>query len=184
MRTKLFLESTQNQRCFNVEFYRWINVDKLNQRVYHVDRRRHVLSTCINVESTLSVCWELFFKKGVLRHFAKFTGKHLCQSTFFNKVAGLRPTVSNSKKYLLSNAMSRRAKQQGLTSSLNFMNLKKFSEIAFGFFGDWWFLSVWGMNLISKLIVRHDWKLGLIKPATLLKIVSGTGIFMWILQNS
>ena len=30
-------------------------------------------------------------KKGVLRHFVKFTGKHLCQSLFFNKVAGLRP---------------------------------------------------------------------------------------------
>ena len=29
--------------------------------------------------------------KGVLRNFAKFTGKHLCQSLFFNKVAGLRP---------------------------------------------------------------------------------------------
>ena len=27
--------------------------------------------------------------KGVLRNFAKFTGKHLCQSFFFNKVAGL-----------------------------------------------------------------------------------------------
>ena len=27
-------------------------------------------------------------KKGVLRDFAKFTGKHLCQSLFFNKVAG------------------------------------------------------------------------------------------------
>ena len=26
-------------------------------------------------------------KKGVLRNFAKFTGKHLCQSLFFNKVA-------------------------------------------------------------------------------------------------
>ena len=25
-------------------------------------------------------------KKGVLRNFAKFTGKHLCQSFFFNKV--------------------------------------------------------------------------------------------------
>ena len=29
-------------------------------------------------------------KKGVLRNFAKFTGKYLCQSLFFNKVAGLR----------------------------------------------------------------------------------------------
>ena len=27
-------------------------------------------------------------KKGVLRNFARFTGKHLCQSLFFNKVAG------------------------------------------------------------------------------------------------
>ena len=29
--------------------------------------------------------------KSVLRNFAKFTGKHLCQSLFFNEVAGLRP---------------------------------------------------------------------------------------------
>ena len=28
-------------------------------------------------------------KKGVLESFAKFRGKHLCQSLFFNKVAGL-----------------------------------------------------------------------------------------------
>ena len=33
---------------------------------------------------------EVFSKKGVLRNFTKFTGKHLCQSLFFNKVAGLR----------------------------------------------------------------------------------------------
>ena len=31
---------------------------------------------------------EVFCKTGVLRNFAKFTGKHLCQSSFFNKVAG------------------------------------------------------------------------------------------------
>ena len=30
-------------------------------------------------------------KKSVLRNFTKFTGKHLCQRLFFNKVAGLRP---------------------------------------------------------------------------------------------
>ena len=33
---------------------------------------------------------EVFCKKGVLRDFTKFTGKHLCQSLFFGKVAGLR----------------------------------------------------------------------------------------------
>ena len=27
-------------------------------------------------------------RKGVLRNFAKFTGKHLCQGLFFNKIAG------------------------------------------------------------------------------------------------
>ena len=40
--------------------------------------------------------------KGVLKNLAKFTGRHLCQSLFFNKVAGsclfitvhLRPTAS------------------------------------------------------------------------------------------
>ena len=33
---------------------------------------------------------EVFCKKDVLKNFAKFTGKQLCQSLFFNKVAGLR----------------------------------------------------------------------------------------------
>ena len=32
---------------------------------------------------------EVFCKKCVLRSFAKFTRKHLCQSLFFNKVTGL-----------------------------------------------------------------------------------------------
>ena len=31
---------------------------------------------------------EVFFKKGVLRNFAKFTGKHLRQGLFFIEVAG------------------------------------------------------------------------------------------------
>ena len=30
-------------------------------------------------------------RKGVLRNLAKFTGKQLCQSLFLNKVAGLKP---------------------------------------------------------------------------------------------
>ena len=37
-------------------------------------------------------------KKGVLRNFAKFAGKHLRQSLFFNKVAGLRPPTSLKKR--------------------------------------------------------------------------------------
>ena len=41
---------------------------------------------------------EVFCKKGVLRKFAKFTRKHLCQSLFFNKVAGLRSTTLLKKR--------------------------------------------------------------------------------------
>ena len=36
--------------------------------------------------------------RGVLRNFTKFTGKHLCQSFFFNKVAGLRPATLLKKR--------------------------------------------------------------------------------------
>ena len=40
---------------------------------------------------------EVFCKKGVLRNFTKFTGKHLCPSLFFNKVVGLRSVQVKSK---------------------------------------------------------------------------------------
>ena len=41
-------------------------------------------------------------KKGVLRNFAKFTGKYLCQSLFFNKVSGMRHRcfLLNFEKFL------------------------------------------------------------------------------------
>ena len=36
---------------------------------------------------------EVFLKKRVLKSFTKFTGKHLWQILFFNKVTGLRPAT-------------------------------------------------------------------------------------------
>ena len=36
------------------------------------------------------------WKKGVLKNCARFTGKHLCQSLFFDKVAGFRPFLQNT----------------------------------------------------------------------------------------
>ena len=36
---------------------------------------------------------EMFYKKSVLRNFAKFAGKHPCQSLIFNKVACHRPAT-------------------------------------------------------------------------------------------
>ena len=41
---------------------------------------------------------EVFCKIGVLRNFAKFTGKHPCQSLLFNKVADLRPATLLKKR--------------------------------------------------------------------------------------
>ena len=35
----------------------------------------------------------MHYKKSVLKSFAKFSGKHLCQSLFFNKLSGLRPAT-------------------------------------------------------------------------------------------
>ena len=42
---------------------------------------------------------EVFCKKDFLRNFAKFKGKHLCQSLFFNKVAELRPATLLEKRF-------------------------------------------------------------------------------------
>ena len=39
----------------------------------------------------------MFFKIGALKNFAKFTGKYLCQSLFFNEVADLGGIESGRK---------------------------------------------------------------------------------------
>ena len=44
---------------------------------------------CQNISKRKSSHQRCSIKKGVLRNFIKFTGKHLCQRSFFNKVAGL-----------------------------------------------------------------------------------------------
>ena len=43
-------------------------------------------------------------KKSVLRNFAQFTGKHLCQSLSFNKIAGL--ACNFIKKEILTQVLS------------------------------------------------------------------------------
>ena len=43
----------------------------------------------------------MFCKKDVLKIFAKFTGKHQCQSLFFNKVIGLKTAAIWSTKVVL-----------------------------------------------------------------------------------
>ena len=54
----------------------------------------------VYVVTQIPVCavTEVFCKKDVLKNFAKFTGQHLYQSLFFNKVAVLRPSTLLKKR--------------------------------------------------------------------------------------
>ena len=63
------------------------------QRLLNFAQMRYFLSV-----NNRSSCPEVFCEKGVLTNFAKFTGKHLCQSLFFNKVAGLRRATLLKKR--------------------------------------------------------------------------------------
>ena len=54
------------------------------------------LPFCLSKDLFRSSRADVFYKKAVLRNFTKFTGKHLCQSLFFNKVA--RPATLFKKR--------------------------------------------------------------------------------------
>ena len=64
--------------------------------IYFIETIISIISSIQNACEVMCVQYilkqprEVFFKKGVLKNFANFTGKHLCWSLFFNKVAGLR----------------------------------------------------------------------------------------------
>ena len=66
-------------------------------REKHLDFTKQYLSEIFLISTVYrSSQWRCsLFKKGLHTNFAKFTGKHLCLSLFFNKVAGLRPEVCN-----------------------------------------------------------------------------------------
>ena len=49
-----------------------------------------ITGAVVFIESQGQFSTAVFSRKVVLRNFAKFTGKHLHQSLFFKKVAGLR----------------------------------------------------------------------------------------------
>ena len=61
----------------------WIWLKKKNHHENIMDRSNH---------------WNCSIKLGVLKNFAKFKGKHLCQSLFFNKAADLRPATLLKKR--------------------------------------------------------------------------------------
>ena len=56
------------------------------------------LDICQSSEVEQNQLQEVFCKKDVLKNLAKFTGKQLWQSLFFNKIAGLMPTTLLKKR--------------------------------------------------------------------------------------
>ena len=88
---------------------------------------------------------EVSCKKGVLRNFTKFTGKHLCQSLFFNEVTGLRPAILLKKR---------------LWHRCFPMNFVKFSRTPF-YVGHLWRLLLPLENIketeVSEGIEKHQW---------------------------
>ena len=89
----------------------------------------------------------VFYKKGVLRNFTNFTGKHRCQSLFFNKVAGLRP----------ANLLKKR-----LEHSYFLENFVKFLRTPFHIEHLWWLLL--HLELFLKIQSRNLQRKGQGKP--------------------
>ena len=59
-----------------------------------------IISLNVQLYSSEAVARRCSVKKVALGNFTKFIGKHLCQSLFFNKVAGLRLAILLKKESL------------------------------------------------------------------------------------
>ena len=70
--------------CENLEIFKstYFEVETLENEIYSC-LKSYTLYSSSHQRCSIRI--------GDLRNFAKFTGKHLCQSLFFNKVADLRP---------------------------------------------------------------------------------------------
>ena len=85
LRTKRAAWKKRHSSSFLTFFVSWETNFK---NIYFIEHLRIAGSDYLKKQPT-----EMFCKKGVLRNFTKSTGKQLCQSLFFNKVADLRPEV-------------------------------------------------------------------------------------------
>ena len=108
----------------------------------------------------------MFCKKGVLRNFAKFTGKHLCQSLFFNKVAD--PSVlfthlvkeqawkngSIKLKIIMNSSLT--LKEVCLESGFGRPNSDKIALLKIS--KDWRFNTKFGRKLISVIMNKRNGK--------------------------
>ena len=102
----LFENSLISGRCgqflINLQ-YQLIFVRIRNQKKLDVWIRKYQTILRLVAFTFRSSLLEMFCKKGALKNFAKFTGKHLCQSLIFNKVVDLfrKPFFLEHLRWLL-----------------------------------------------------------------------------------
>ena len=94
------------------------------------------LLTIKKIQNNRSSGPEVFCKKDVLKNFAKFTGKHLCQSIFFNKVAGLAQVFSCEFCKILKNTFFTEHLRGCSWHKVNKLNRTKVSAIPQNYC--WW----------------------------------------------
>ena len=112
--------------------------------------RKNLFPHMIPIHPTLEAATGgALYKKGVLRNVSKLTGKHLCQSLFCNKVAGLRPAT------LLKKRLWHRCLPVNFEKFLR----KTFLQNTF-----------WQLLLILHISIKHD-------IVGILKGTGGTGVF-------
>ena len=107
-------------------------------------------------------------KRGVLRNFAKFTGKHLCQSLFFNKVAGLRPAtllkkilchrcfLVNFAKFLRIPSLQNTSGQLLLVSFASMKCLLKMMNTSFSFYNIFLRVNLNFLNIMLEIRLRFS----------------------------
>ena len=84
IKTRHFHSSNDHQesllhRALITSYFRLVNIAKFLRTAF--------------LHTFRSSCLQMFFKIGVLKSFANFTGKHLCWSFFLKKLAGSRPAT-------------------------------------------------------------------------------------------
>ena len=82
-RTNLMIQSTSGYDTVSFSHLATIILVQWLSQIYNIHTGKTLAGISRSSHQRCSM------KKGVLRNFAKFTEKHLCQSLLFNKVAGL-----------------------------------------------------------------------------------------------
>ena len=115
---QISLETNCVEVSFLVKLHDWGSATFLRKQLTALDMvlntpLSHKLSTyyyntdvCKDPNDYRSSRPEVFCKKGVLKNFAKFTGKHFCQSLFFNKVLEAWRPATLFKKMTLAQVFS------------------------------------------------------------------------------